>query len=241
MTIALVSAQIRHERRARLFFSNTVAAISFTSTSYYLVDCTNNAGPSPLVSAVFAVASTPNAVELQLSSDLAPGGVYKFSADGVVADDHSTVPGGSEAYAAFGEQVTRPNKGPVTELEALLYGLDIRFEGGEFIENAAGDLETISGPPLVRRDLWNRLLSDGLPWDPDYGVKSREWIDGSPGALFALRGRTSDQMTEDDRVRDVEVTIKDDGAEATVTVAPILIGDSNVASIEPIDQTFVLT
>lgn len=235
MAIDVAAASVRHERRVRIAFTNTLAAAAFTSTSYYRAACLNSVGTAPVVRAALVVTSSPNVVELQLDSDLVPGGIYQFFAEGVPAADASTTPVGASAYASFGERVDGSRTEQVTDLEALLYGIDLRYEGTDFLEDVNGDLGHLSGPPLVRRDLWNRLRSNGLPWDPEHGVHAREWIDAAGNSAFALRGRTTSQMLEDDRVRgcDATVTVDDDGT-ATVEVAPHLIGDPTASRVEPL-------
>ncbi len=243
MAISFLALSFRHERRVRLVFSNTLGAAAFTSTSYYSVTSQNGYGASPLVVAALVVSDASNIVELQLSLDLVGGGVYQFRADGVPAVDTSVTPVDSLLVGTFGEPTRIAVQGPVTETERLLYGIDLQYEGTDFVEGPDGDLAHLSGPALVRRDIWHRVLADGLPWEPAFGVKARGWIDGAPGAVVTLRGRTADQVLEDDRVAgvDVQVSEDEDTGEASVVITPTLIGDAMASKVEPITQSFQST
>jgi len=107
MAIALVSLSIKHERRIRAVFSNTLAAGAFTDPSLYVLTCTNSAGADPGVQKAVAILSSPNVVELQLDLDLVGGGVYRLQADGVPAVDLSVTPADSFAFAKIGRASCR--------------------------------------------------------------------------------------------------------------------------------------
>lgn len=235
MSIALTSVYLKHERRVQLSFSNTLASGAFTTLSYYTVKCTNDKGQDPTVEKAFALLASPSVVELQLAADLAPGGIYEFRADGVPCTDLSVTPVDSLVYATFGEAKPGLETTSASPLDAVLYGVDLRFEGNDFVETNSGDLATLSGPPLVRRDLWNRLMSDGLLWDDGFGVKVRELVDAPILSSGIIRGRVLSQVMQDDRVKKVRVNVEtsEDGT-ASVVIEPELIGDSSLSTIEPI-------
>ncbi len=245
MVMALNVVSIVHERRVRLVFSKAILASAFTTTSppYFTFGCENGVGPNPNLVARFIVPGAPTVMECQLDVDLAPGGVYSFIAEQVSDSDGAEQSGSEKVYATFGTPTKVTVQGAITESDRLLYGIDLQYEGADFVEGPDGDLAHTSGPALVRRDLWHRTLSDGLPWEPTFGVHARGWIDGAPGAVYTLRGRTADQMLEDDRVRDVEVKVTQDDTkgEATVDIRPTLIGDAAVSSVQPITQSFSAT
>lgn len=239
MAIALVAAQVVHARKVRLVFSESVHASAYTTLSYYAALSINALGASPAIVAAFATIASPNVVELQLSLDLAPGGTYEFTAVGVPnVGSTSTTPGGSTVALAFGEQPVHAiaPKAAISFADEWLYNLDIVYSDVDFVEDAAGDLAEAAGPPLVRRDLENRALSDGLPWEPSYGLHSRSYIDGTPGALLTLRGAAISQMLEDDRVVSCDATLGEetDTGEGYLEIAPKLLGDPLLSEITPI-------
>lgn len=239
MAIFLASCSIVHRRKVRLVFTESVHASAFTTLSFYGATCTNSLGASPSIAAAFALAASPNVVELQLSLDLVQGGVYEFTAVGVPnVGSTSTTPGDSNATGAFGEQPTHPvlPAAAVTYADEWLYGLDLVFSDSDFVEDASGDLSEVSGAALVRRDLEGRATSEGLPWEPNFGMKPRSYVDGTPGALLTLRGQAIAQMLEDDRVRSCEATLgqETDTGDAYLEIAPKLIGDPLVSEIAPL-------
>ncbi len=245
MAMNLNVAVAVHERRIRLIFTDAVGAAGFTASSppYFTFGCENGLGPNPALVARFVVPGAPTVMECQLDTDLVSGGVYSFIAEGVENVSGLDQSGTEQVFLTFGQGTTVAVQGAVTESDRLLYGIDLQYEGADFVEGPDGDLAHTSGPALVRRDLWHRTLSDGLPWEASYGVHARGWIDGAPGAVYTLRGRTADQMLEDDRVRDVEVKVTqdDESSEATVDIRPTLIGDAAVSSVQPITQSFSAT
>ena len=66
MTIALTTAIVRHERRLRLVFSNSLGAGAFSTLTWYTITSDGTAA-SPSVVAAYAVANSPQVVELHLS------------------------------------------------------------------------------------------------------------------------------------------------------------------------------
>jgi len=207
MSIALTVAEIRHERRVRLFFSLALGGGAFTSTSFYSLSNINGGGTTPDVVAAYPIVGATACVELQLDGELTPGNAYTFSAVGVPGVDSSTTPDPSTAVATFGQKIAPVVTTSGSELDTLLYGEDLLFDGSEFSEDPSGDLAGISGPPNLRLALLRRGLSDGLPWDGNYGVGTRDYIDGTPGAMPSLRAQAEAQMRLDDRVAAVKATV----------------------------------
>ncbi len=242
MGIELASCSIVHRRRVRLVFTENVHASAFTTLSFYGATSVNSVGPSPAIVAAFALGASPNVVELQLSVDLAEGGIYEFTAVGVPnVGSSSTTPGGSLAMASFGETRAHPvaSAGAITFTDAWLYGIDLLYSDVDFVETAGGDLEEVSGPALVRRDLEGRVTSEGLPWEPSFGLHPRSYVDGTPGALPNLRGQAIAQMLEDDRVKSCEATLgaETDTGDGYIEIAPKLIGDPLVSEVAPFRVT----
>lgn len=228
MAITFATVTIRHERRVRLGFTNTLDAAAFTSTAYYTVINQDAGGVSPDVVKAIAVANSPNFVELQLSVDLVQGSLYRFSAVGVPATDLSTTPDPSDVDVRVPrerEPVALGTGSVVSQLEEALFGRDIRWNGEDFAETPGGDLATWTGAPLVENDLARRLTASGLPWDPTYGLGAREFVDGNPNALLPLRGKAIAQMRQDNRVAKADAAIDlSNPAEPLIEARPTLIG-----------------
>lgn len=232
MAIALTNVQIRHERRVRLIFSASLAVGAFTSTAFYAVTCLSGEAASPTVAAALTVSGSPAVVELQLGADLVRGQRYSFSAVGVPAVDASTTPDPSVEVGYFGEILPSPGiqAAGVSELDELLYGRDLLFAGGDFVEDGQGDLATVSGVVSLEASLRRCATSNGLPWDPLYGVHADEFVDAPIEGLLPLRGRAEAAMRADDRVAKVRVTIETDNEAGTgvvaIDVTPIGAGDA---------------
>lgn len=237
MTVALVSAQIRHERRVRLFFDVALAAGAFTSLSFYSVASVDGKATPPNVIKAFAVAGSPTVVELALDGDLVQGAAYSFSAVGVPALDLSVTPNPSAAVAQLPLEV-RPaalrTRGSPSDLERTIFGVDLLFDA-DFAVDPSGDLSTQGGAPVLRRDLAARLLSDGLPWDATFGLRPRQYVDGAANAVFALRGKAKDQVLLDDRVRDCQTSVDvSDPTAPVITVAPVPVGNQKTQGLDPV-------
>ena len=237
MTVALVSALVRHERRVRLFFDVALAAGAFTSTAFYSVASVDGKATPPNVVKAFAVADSPTVVELALDGDLVQGAAYSFSAVGVPAVDLSVTPDPSAAVAQLPTEV-RPaalgTRGSPSDLETTIFGVDLIFDA-DFQVDPSGDLSTQGGAPVLRRDLASRLLSDGLPWDSTFGLRPRQYVDGAASAVFALRGKAVDQVRLDDRVRSCTATVDaSDPTAPVVTVSPVPVGNQKTQGLESV-------
>ena len=168
MTISLLSATVRHERRVRLAFSQGLASGAFgpASLSLYAVTCLSGDAASPAVTKALAVSGAPDTVELQLGDDLAQGSLYSFSAVGVPGLDASTTPDPSASPVLVPRETRAAAlgaRGHASPFEEALYGRDIRWAGQDFAESAAGDLDTVAGLECVSIDLTTRLTEQGLP------------------------------------------------------------------------------
>jgi hypothetical protein len=72
VAIAFNAVLFRHERRARLVFTNSLDSAAFTSTAYYSVTNLDGLASSPAVQKAMGVANSPEVVELQFGADLVP-------------------------------------------------------------------------------------------------------------------------------------------------------------------------
>lgn len=224
MPISFAAVQSRGRRRIRLFFDNSLAAAAFTSLSFYTVTCDDGAGPSPNVLAAMLVANSPNVVELVLGYDLVDGGLYTVTANGVPASDGSTTATPSTAPFRLGEVRARPAERtePNDALLALL-GVDLAFDG-DFLEDASGDLASVSGVRAVLQQGQSAVESNGLPWDLSYGAKLRKYVDGSKMLLGRAADDAAQAMLKDDRFTAVTAEVKNDEIEVHAS----LIGDDTI-------------
>lgn len=228
MAIQIGPVIILHERRIRVTFTAALAVGAFTSLSFYSVTSLSGQAASPSVVAAYIVANSPHVVELVLGADLVQGQSYQISAVGVPAQGGGgTTPDPSNQSATYGTkpQAVGPTKGGVSELDEVLYSRDLRFNDGDFVETPGGDLDTVAGNENLTNALNRRLLSNGLPWDPKYGLQAYQHVDGTGQGLLPLRGRAESQMKLDDRVSTVVARVTSDQAEAAgyveVDVEPI--------------------
>ncbi len=119
----------------------------------------------------------------------------------------------------------------------MLYGRDAVWLGTDYAEDADGDLDELVGPEVPRQALVKRFLSDGLPWDPDYGLHPSDHVDGTATAAAEVAARAVQQARQDDRIERATASIvdADDGSdEVTVEVRPTLIGPGGGQPLDPI-------
>lgn len=224
MSISLGGVVVKHERRLRLAFSNSLASGAFVPGLYVITSLDGRATP-PVVVATFVITGAPGNVELALGGDLVQGAAYQISAIGVPATDLTVT--GSDAVAPFQLPFTPgvPNSEPkVDDGEKLLYGQDIVWNGKDFLETANGDLFVVAGANNVRLAIERRLLSEGLLWDPGYGAKPRQYVDSAAGAVGNLKANLIQQAQADDRVKRVTVDLVLGDTESTFEVNVDLIG-----------------
>ena len=235
MSIFLQNVFLKHERRVRLIFSNSLAAGAFSTLSFYTFAVINGRGTAPNPVAAYPVIGNLTSVELVLDNDLAPGGVYSISAIGVPALDASTTDGTNITQFSFPINFNVvPNVDTSTQdYGALLFGTDLVFNGTDFQVDQNGDLSTISGTPNAEGAITRRLLSNGLIWDPTYGAKARQYVDGVALGATSLRGALIQQSKADDRVKTATATLlsSDDPTNATFEVDVTLVGDLTVFPI----------
>lgn len=201
MAISPTNLIFRSRRRIRVLFSNTLGAGAFNA-SLYTVTATDSLGTDPEVSAALIVGDSPAAVELALSVELADGAGYAVNiAAGVPAADASVTAAPVDLplrTPAPPAQVAERSQ--TTVAIDRLYGVDIAFNGTDFVEGPDGDLQSVRAEENVRSALERRALSEGLAWRPDYGVRARQYVDGPEASAGALRADLVRQMRADDRV-----------------------------------------
>lgn len=229
----LLTVIIRSDTRLRLEFSSAVGSTAFTGSGTITITSQDGLGLSPTIKQRIPVSSSPNSIELVLSNPLVDGGFYVVQL--------INIPGADATFATGIENIrpgvtfTRLNTEiDVPEIESALYNIDLVWTGEDYLESANGDLASISGMPNVHGALLRRLVSDGLPWDSDYGAKPRKFVDGPSPATPLLRGEILRQMLSDNRVRAATVRLDlevDNPNEANYFVDVALIGSSNKSDV----------
>lgn len=239
MTIALVGVEVRSDRRLRLTFSTALAAGAFGSPPYYVVTSRAIDTTAPTVMAALIVSGDPAAVELALSNDLVRGSLYDISAVGVPAADTSTTPNPTTSSFQFGTKISKTGIEPyIRDLERVVYQADIVWNGSDYEETATGDLARIEGPANVTKALWRGVDTVGLPWDPSWGLNSREWVDSPSPAGTTLRGALLRQITRDPRVKSVTVSIDQTGNQTFINIYPTLRTGVTLAPVStPVNAT----
>lgn len=226
MSISLVSADIRHERRIRLAFSNSldVSAFGVPAPTAYVVTSTDGRGVSPTVSAALAVPNSPNVVELALASDLVKGAFYQISAIGIKAVDTTVTDATAVLSVLYGTPAVIPNTEPIRSNRLnLVYFVDLIWNGSDYEEAANGDLNRIGGPPNVTKALYRTVEANGLPWDGGYGGKAREFIDTPALMAGTLKGSVSSAILRDPRVKAVKADVEVSDINTYLHLTPVLI------------------
>ena len=189
-TFSLATVEPRGKRRFRLGFDATISMDAF-QTSFYSVACTDGAGPSPAVAAVYAVLGCPSTVEVALSEDLVDGGLYS------VISDAGTL------TVRIGEIRKRPTEGPsLRDGLHSFFGEDLVWDG-DLVESPDGDLATCSGISVVEAQARACVETNGLPWEPSRGGRIRQYVDGSPAMLPQALAKAVREVGLDDRVDQV--------------------------------------
>lgn len=232
MAIAFDSLIVRSIRRIRLAFSAPLDTGAF-ATFRYTVTSLDAAGVDEVVVATIHVPDSPQSIDLALQYDLVALGRYRLTYLAIPGLDAS-VAVGSFDFEAPGEQQHASATVQQEDVLALLYGEDLVFDGNDYVEGADGDLAVEVGPPVVKGWVMDLVESDGLLWDPDYAPQVRKYIDGTVGALPALRGELLRKILKDDRVRQANAKIlpQIDGLEgqATIDIDVTLVGGAQVSA-----------
>jgi len=237
MTISLSSVIPRSARRLRLVFSQTLAAGAFgVSPTFYTVSNLDGRGISPTVQAALAVVGSPAVVELALGSDLVHDAQYSVAAVAVPAADLSVTPGGTlERFKFAPGLVAGENTEPkLRDRDLLLYGTDLIWDGADFLESATGDLERVRGRANVTKALHHGLSTHGLPWDPNWGVDAREFVDSPSPSSGSLKGAAVAQVLRDPRVRTVSSQVQVNYSDTYLYLTPKLVSGE---TIQPVSIT----
>lgn len=212
MPIELSAVVVRHERRLRVLFSAPVAAGAFRASSYVLSGASQTTR-APVPVGALVVPGAPHAVELALDADLAANELYAVRADNVPAVDGSvSSPGVRLDFRLADGPAIENDERPAGDIGALLYGVDLVWRDGDFVETPLGDLAVVAGLDNVRGALSRRLSAEeDLPWRPgSYGLGARDYVDGPQQDATTLRGAILRQSAADDRVKRAKATFSFD-------------------------------
>jgi hypothetical protein len=198
MAIALARVFPRTPTRIRCFFTDTVTAApsgAFTVGSLGPVDFID----PPVVEALIVQGSQ---VELTVSHELAAGGNYELHlTGGQVHGGTPTAPGATIAFTVSSPPLAPSGQLSIALLTSNLFGEDISWNGTDWVETQDGDLAITTGPENARQAIIRREFSEGLLWDPSYGLKPNEFVDGPAGELPTLAARAETQALSDDRMK----------------------------------------
>ncbi len=206
--IHLQSVVIRTATRIQLIFDVPVqsGAYGAPAPAWYSVENEDGKAVDPTVQAALLVPNSSNVVELVLSADLVHNALYTVVADGVPGTDATSTSGDSRKIR-WGLTEPKRNLEPIfNRREKILYFIDLFFDGRDFQETATGDLMQISGPPNVTKAVYRGIESNGLPWDPTYGAKARQFVDSPSPSAGTLKGSVNAQILRDPRVSQAKVT-----------------------------------
>jgi hypothetical protein len=232
--VNLITLVPKHERRLRLVFDDQPDVMALGSSPqtvlYYAVVSQDDRSSVESVTQAIAVAGEPNALELALGSDLAPGGLYLLALNAL-----PSASGGTCTQSTLFRFTVAPTSAnlevPEDDYASLLYGIDLAYSGVDWVETADGDLLTISGLPNAQEAVKRRALADPLPWAPSYGAKTRQYVDSTPGAMPTLKAQLAQNLLLDDRVKAVQAQLSfdpDDPFSAYYDLLVTLIGGETV-------------
>ncbi len=211
MANAFNTLTFRGQRRVRLFFSAPLASGALNTPAIYTIANTDGLGVSPMsVVATFGVLNKPNAVELAVDADLAPGAAYVIGWTNLPFADGSFLTGSAPGALGLtlGPQVNAEIA--KNDLDLILYSRDLLHDGSDFVEDPTGDLSSITGRDNYKGAMNRRLGSDGLPWNPAYGTKAEEYVDAPETQAVPFQGAILSQARADDRTKQVAVDIVED-------------------------------
>jgi hypothetical protein len=214
-TTLFTSLVIRGSRRVRLVFSGNLAAGAFTSLAYYSVTTADGTTSVPItVEAVFAISGAANNVELSVSADWTPGAQYLVTVTAVPTPDGSnptaSLPASIPINLPATPQTSIANVEPETaDLDLLLFGRDLLFApGGGFVEDATGDLATVTGRDNYEGAMNRRMIGNPLLWAPKYSPRAEDFVDAPSTYARPLAGRLLSQARADDRTASATVDVQ---------------------------------
>lgn len=200
-----------HERRSpyrvRLRFDQALAAGAFVTTFYSLAS-EDSLGADPTVLAAMAVPVSTDQVELALDVPLAPGAAYTIT---ILAGVPAAV--GDPLAGDATDRLVAPTPRPrvseeisAGDVQALIYGEDLRHNGDDLVESADGDLAGQLGVENAVEALQRAAAGNGLPWDESWGAHLREKVDAPSPTVGTARGSLVATLLADDRVRSANAT-----------------------------------
>lgn len=234
MTILLQAVSAKHETRLRLVFSTPLAAGAFgvPAPAYYAVTCEDGRGPNPPVKGAYIVPGCPAVVELALGQPLVRSSLYTITAEGVPAADLTVTAAGTELSLRWGLSAPKENVEPgVRDRRRLLYGVDLVWNGTDYQESATGDLDRVEGTANVTKALNRAVEANGLPWDPAYGARIREFVDSPSTASGSMKGAVASQILRDPRVASLKVSYEIDDSNTHLYVDPLLVSGETVERV----------
>ena len=205
----------RSVRRVRCTFPSPLAPSAFTMAPWS-IQCLDSFGSSPTINAVLLIPGQANCAELSLSCDLVDGSVYQITGNAVTAAAGAGMWTGSVQWCTRQTPKAPSPEVNLSEVDAVLFGIDLAWASGDFVETAQGDLATIGGAENARTALVRRATSEGLPWAPKYGVKPRKYVDGSSLALPKILNTVTSQFLRDNRVKAVSAKIQSSGEQSSI-------------------------
>ena len=203
--LVVLTSQFRSIRRIRLGFSSALASGAF-STTPYAVSSFDGLGASPIgVEAAFAISTDPNSVEISVNSDFTPGGQYLVTCTNVPPVTGTNFTGTIQNQYPQ-PPLAAPNVEPETnDLQLILYGVDLQWDGTDFDEDTSGDLQTIQGRPNWQAAMTRRMISNGITWDASYGAKAYQAVDAPSAYQQSLAGKFLAQARLDNRTKQASI------------------------------------
>lgn len=204
------SLEVRSRRRIWVIFTGAYG-VGADDPTLFTVTCNNALGADPPMQEVLPYDDTT--LELVLTVDLAPGGMYQIDIGAVPGAPPSTP---TTAFFTANIPPAPPSENvSIDDLAGQVFRVDVRHDGTNMIETAAGDLATATGQMNVKDAVVRRLISEGLPHTGNYGAHARDSIDGPPVSLGKLAGQLQAQARLDPRVISASITAAPDNNDGT--------------------------
>ncbi len=236
MSIALVSLEVRQERRIRLLFSNTLSAGAYgaPAPAGYSIESLDEATTAPTIGAALFVPGSSTVVELALNGPIIRGALYRIKAEGIPAVDVTTTPLGSELTLRWGFSTKKVNVEPaLRDRQRLLYFIDLLWSGTDYQETATGDLDQVDGTANVTKAL-NRGVETNpgdLTWDVSYGAGAREFVDSPSELAGTLKGSVSAQILRDPRVKSMRSSYEIQDEKTFIYADPVLVSGETLERV----------
>lgn len=196
MAFILARLFVRTPTRIRFFFTDTVTAAPLSSWQFSSLD----GNPDPVQ--VESLIVQGSQVEVVLSAALVGGGSYRATLRALhVASGFPTAPAATFDFRAPASAAAPSQQLSIAAFKANLFGEDVVWTGSDWAEGADGDLLVNTGPDVAVSAVLRRESSEGLMWDPSYGLKPSDFVDAPAGELANLVRRIERQAIADDRVK----------------------------------------